>query len=85
MISKENTSLKTLTLDNGADNNKRGDWLSKCVRDGNTHKATVTVQVVVWFEGLDANMISDNLEDIPFIITTMKFYIRESASKQIGY
>ena len=81
MISKENTSLKTLTLDNGADNNKRGDWLPKCVRDENTLKATAAVQVVVWFEGLDANIISDKLEDISSISTTMKFYARESASK----
>ena len=82
MISNDNTSLNTLALDNGADNYKRGYWLAKCVRDDNTHKATATVQVIVWFEGLDANMISDNLEDIPSIITTMKFYARESVSNK---
>lgn len=81
MISKDNTSLETLALDNGADNNKRGDWLATCVRDDNTHKAAATVQVVVWFEGLDANMISDNLDAISSISTTMKFYVRKSASK----
>ena len=80
MISKENTSLNTLALDNVADNNKRGDWLAKCDRDDETHKATATVQVVVWFEGLDANMISNNLNNISSISTTMKFYARESAS-----
>lgn len=80
LISKENTSFQTLALDNGAGNNKRGDWLAKCVRDDQTHKATATVQVVVWFEGLDANMISNNLNNISSISTTMKFYARESAS-----
>lgn len=81
MISNDNASLKTLALDNGADNNKRGDWLVKCVRDDNIHNAAATVQVVVWFERLDANMISDNLDAISSISTTMKFYARESASK----
>ena len=80
LISHDNNSLKTLALDNGADNNQRGDWLAKCVRDDETHKATAIVQVVVWFEGLDANMISNNLNNISSISTTMKFYARESAS-----
>ena len=80
LISKENTSFQTLALDNGAGNNKRGDWLAKCGRDEQSHKATATVQVVVWFEGLDANMISNNLNNISSIRTTMKFYARESAS-----
>ena len=80
LISKENTSFQTLALDNGAGNNKRGDWLAKCFRDEQSHKATATVQVVVWFEGLDANMISNNLNNISSISTTMKFYARESAS-----
>ena len=80
LISKENTSLNTLALDKGTKNNERGDWLAKCVRDDETHKATATVQVVVWFEGLDANMISNNLNNISSISTTMKFYARESAS-----
>ena len=81
MISNDNTSLNTLALDNGADNNKRGDWLATCVRDDDTHKAAATVQVVVWCEGLDANMISDNLNAISSITTEMKFYARTSASK----
>ena len=80
LISKENTSLNTLALDKGTKNNERGDWLAKCVRDDETHKATAIVQVVVWFEGLDANMISNNLNNISSISTTMKFYARESAS-----
>lgn len=80
LISHDNNSLKTLALDNVADNNKRGDWLAKCDRDEQRHKATATVQVVVWFEGLDANMISNNLNNISSIRTTMKFYARESAS-----
>lgn len=79
LISNNNASLNTLALDNGADNNKRGDWLAKCDKDEKTNKATATVQVVVWFEGLDANMISDNLDNISSIGTTMKFYARESA------
>ena len=79
MISKENTSLNTLALDKGTKNNERGDWLAKCVRDDETHKAKATVQVVVWFEGLDANMISNNLKNISSISTTMNFYARESA------
>ena len=79
LISHDNDSLNTLALDKGTDNNQRGDWLAKCDRDDNTHKATATVQVVVWFEGLDANMISDNLDNISSIGTTMKFYARESA------
>lgn len=73
LIANDNKSFQTLALDNGAGNNKRGDWLAKCVRDDQTHKATATVQVVVWFEGLDANMISDNLNKISSIGTTMKF------------
>ena len=80
LISKENTSLNTLALDKGTKNNERGDWLAKCVKDDKTNKATATVRVVVWFEGLDANMISDNLNNISSISTTMKFYARESAS-----
>ena len=80
LISKENTSLNTLALDKGTKNNERGDWLAKCVKDDKTNKATATVRVVVWFEGLDANMISDNLNNISSIGTTMKFYARESAS-----
>ena len=80
LISKENTSLNTLALDKGTKNNERGDWLAKCVRDNENHRATATVQVVVWFEGLDANMISNNLNNISSISTTMKFYARESAS-----
>ena len=80
LISNNNDSLDTLALDNVADNNQRGDWLAKCVRDDENHKATATVQVVVWFEGLDANMISNNLNNISSISTTMKFYARESAS-----
>ena len=80
LISQENTSLNTLALDNVADNNKRGDWLAKCDRNDQTHQATATVQVVVWFEGLDANMISNNLNNISSISTKMKFYARESAS-----
>lgn len=79
LMSNDNTSLNTLALDNDADNNQRGDWLSKCVRDDKTHKAKATVQVVVWFEGLDANMISNNLKNISSISTTMNFYARESA------
>lgn len=81
MISNDNSSLNTFALDNGADNNKRGDWLATCVRDDDTHKTTATVQVVVWFKGLDANMISNNLNSISSISTTMTFYARESASK----
>ena len=81
LISNSNASLNTLTLDNGANNNLRGDWLAKCAKENdNTNKATATVQVVVWFEGLDANMIPDNLNNISSIGTTMKFYARESAS-----
>ena len=80
LISKGNTSLNTLALDKGTKNNERGDWLAKCVKDDKTNKATATVRVVVWFEGLDANMISDNLNNISSIGTTMKFYARESAS-----
>ena len=80
LISKDiDSSLNTLAFDNDADNNQRGDWLAQCVRDDKTHKAKATVQVVVWFEGLDANMISDNLDNISSIGTTMKFYARESA------
>ena len=79
LISKENTSLNTLALDKGAANNDRGDWLAKCVKDDKTLKATATFRVVVWFEGLDVNMISDNLDNISSIGTTMKFYARESA------
>ena len=81
MISNGNTFLNTLALDNGTDNNKRGDWLEKCVKDDKTHKTTATVQDVVWFKGLDANMISNNLNSISSISTTMTFYARESASK----
>ena len=81
LISKDiDSSLNTLAFDNDADNNQRGDWLAQCVRDEQSHKATATVQVVVWFEGLDANMISNNLNNISSISTTMKFYARESAS-----
>ena len=79
LISTDNTSLNPAALDKAADNTKRGDWLGTCTISTETKKATLDVQVVVWFDGLDANMVTENLDKISEVSTTMKFYAREHA------
>lgn len=79
LISTDNKTLSSAALDKGAENVKRGDWLGTCSISGTTKAATLDVQVVVWFDGLDANMVSSNLDKISTVSTTMKFYAREHA------
>lgn len=81
-ICNNQTELKTLANDRVSSNTSRGDYLgttSASSTSDNT-SATLDVNVVVWFEGNDTNMITSNLANgVGSIITAnMKFYARES-------
>ncbi len=84
IVCKSDTALQTLAYDKGTSNTSRGDYLGTATRPKSAtdskYIATLAVTATVWYEGLDATVINDNLNALSNITANLSFYAREAAS-----
>ena len=79
LIANDNNSFTTKATSNGTNNSKRGDYLGTCTKEGETNTTKLSVHFVVWYEGLDKNLVNGNLGSLANLTTNFQFYARESA------